>query len=99
MDVPHDPRSQRRRSYSSAGTNGRCGIALRELAWTEDVETRTVCLTEDGVLLRFVSTASRFRRRIRSYRGQPAELFQVPRGYTPLLAPKEAPSREAIGAE
>ena len=61
-------------------------------SWTEDVETRTVCITADGVLLRFlidgqiVSEA-----RSVSYRPQPAELFQVPPGYTPLLAPEGGP--------
>jgi hypothetical protein len=51
-----------------------------------------VCITADGVLLRFlvdgqiVSEA-----RSVSYGPQPAELFQVPAGYAPLLAPEGGP--------
>jgi hypothetical protein len=57
-------------------------------SWTEDVETRTVCTTEDGVLLQFlVDGKTVSEARSISYRHQPAELFQVPRGYLPLLAP------------
>jgi hypothetical protein len=34
-------------------------------SWTEDVETRTVCMTDDGVLLRFLVDGRRFHRRVR----------------------------------
>jgi putative ABC transport system substrate-binding protein len=47
---------------------------------------------EDGVLLRFLIDGKPVSEaRSVSYRGQPAELFQVPRGYTPLLAPEGGP--------
>ena len=68
------------------------GLHCVDWSWTEDVETRTVCITADGVLLRFlvdgqiVSEA-----RSVGYRPQPAELFQVPPGYAPLLAPEGGP--------
>jgi hypothetical protein len=55
------------------------------------VETRTVCMT-DGVLLRFLidgKTVSEARSV--TYRNQPADLFQVPAGYAPLLAPEGGP--------
>jgi hypothetical protein len=68
------------------------GLHCVEWSWTEDVETRTVCLTEDGVLLRFlVDSKTVSEARSVSYRGQPAELFQVPPGYAPLLAPEGGP--------
>ena len=68
------------------------GLHCVNWSWTEDVETRTVCLTEDGVLLRFLIDGKPVSEaRSVSYRGQPAELFQVPRGYTPLLAPEGGP--------
>jgi hypothetical protein len=61
-------------------------------SWTEDVETRTVCITEDGVLLRFVVDGRIVSEaRSVSYGPQPAELFQVPPGYSPLLAPEGGP--------
>jgi hypothetical protein len=40
------------------------GLHCVSWSWTEDVETRTVCMTEDGVLLRFLidgKTASEVR--------------------------------------
>ena len=68
------------------------GLHCVNWSWTEDVETRTVCLTEDGVLLRFLIDGKPVSEaRSVSYRGQPAELFQVPRTYTPLLAPEGGP--------
>ena len=68
------------------------GLHCVSWSWTEDVETRTVCMTEDGVLLRFLidgKTVSEARSV--SYRNQPAELFQIPPSYTPLLAPEGGP--------
>ena len=68
------------------------GLHCVNWSWTEDVETRTVCMTEDGVMLRFLidgKTVSEARSV--SYRNQPAELFQVPSGYAPLLAPEGGP--------
>ena len=68
------------------------GLHCVDWSWTEEVEMRTVCITADGVLLRFlidgqiVSEA-----RSVSYRPQGAELFQVPPGYMPLLAPEGGP--------
>jgi hypothetical protein len=68
------------------------GLHCVNWSWTEDVETRIVCMTEDGVLLRFlVDGKTVSEARSVSYRSQPAELFQVPRGYLPLLAPEGGP--------
>jgi hypothetical protein len=68
------------------------GLHCVNWSWTEDVETRTVCMTEDGVLLRFlVDGKTVSEARSVSYHSQPAELFQVPRGYAPLLAPEGGP--------
>ena len=52
------------------------------------METRTVCITADGVLLRFVIDAQTVTEaRSVNYRRQPAELFQVPRPLTPEGGP------------
>jgi len=68
------------------------GLHCVDWSWTEDVETRTVCITADGVLLRFlVDSKTVTEARSVSYRSQPAELFQVPRDYAPLLAPQWGP--------
>jgi hypothetical protein len=56
------------------------------------VETRTVCITVDGVLLRFVGDAQTVTEaRSVNYRRQPVELFKVPRGYTPALTSEGVP--------
>jgi hypothetical protein len=56
--------------------------------WTEDVETHTVCITADGVLLRFLVDNKRVSEaRSVNCRRQPAELLQVPPDYTPSLTP------------
>ena len=68
------------------------GLHCVDWSWTEDVETRTVCITADGVLLRFVVDDKIVSEaRSVSYGPQPVELFQVPQGYTPLLAPEGGP--------
>jgi hypothetical protein len=68
------------------------GLHCVDWSWTEDVETRTVCITADGVLLRFiVDSKTVTEARSVSYRSQLAELFQVPRDYAPLLAPQWGP--------
>ena len=68
------------------------GLHCIEWSWTEDLETRTVCLTEDGVLLRFlIDSKTVSEARSVSYRRQSVELFQVPSGYAPLLAPEGGP--------
>ena len=69
------------------------GLHCVDWSWTEDVETRTVCITPDGVLLRFlVDSKTVSEARSVSYRRQPVELFQVPPNYTPLLAPEGGPA-------
>ena len=68
------------------------GLHCVNWSWSEDVETRTVCITEDGVLLRFlVDNKTVSEARSVTYLRQPAELFQVPPGYAPLLAPEGGP--------
>ena len=63
------------------------GLHCTDWSWTEDVETHTVCLTPDGVLLRLVVDGKTvMQARSVSYARQPAELFQVPPNYTPALA-------------
>jgi hypothetical protein len=60
-----------------------------EWSWVEDGETHTLCATADGVALRLiVGGKTVIEARSVSYRPQPAELFKVPRGYAPALAPE-----------
>jgi hypothetical protein len=57
-----------------------------EWSWTEDVETHTICVTPDGVLLRLVVDAETvMEARSVRYRPQPPELFRVPTNYAPAL--------------
>lgn len=65
------------------------GLHCTDWMWTEDVETRTICTTADGVLLRLVvDGAIIMQARSVSYGAQAAELFQVPSNYSPALAPE-----------
>jgi hypothetical protein len=68
------------------------GVACTDGSWTDDVELHTACLTPDGVLLRLV-VDGKIVAEARSvlYAVQPPELFEVPSGYTPALAPEGVP--------
>lgn len=64
------------------------GLHCVDWSWTEDVEAHTVCVTADGVLLRLVVDGKTIKEaRSVNYARQGPELFQVPPGYTPALAP------------
>jgi hypothetical protein len=94
LDMPRRPDEPEPEAVLKRGTDSVvAGLQCVEWSWTEDVETRTVCVTADGVLLRFVvdgKTVSEAHSV--SYRPQPAELFQVPPNYAPALAPEGGPS-------
>ena len=93
LNMPRQPQEPGPEATLKRGNESAvAGLHCVDWSWTDGVETRTVCITADGVLLRFlvdgeiVSEA-----RSVSYSSQPAELFQVPRGYAPLLAPEGGP--------
>ncbi len=90
--LPLDP--ERGKPLKRGGEFVVAGLHCVEWSWTEDVETRTVCLTHDGVLLRLVVDGDTvMQARSVSYAPQPAELFQVPQGYEPALAPGGGPGQ------
>jgi hypothetical protein len=93
LDMPRRPEEPAPEATLKRGNESVvAGLHCVNWSWTEDVETRTVCLTEDGVLLRFLIDGKPVSEaRSVSYRRQPAELFQVPPGYAPLLAPEGGP--------
>jgi hypothetical protein len=65
------------------------GLHCVDWSWIVDVETRTVCLTPDGVLLRLaVDGQTIMQARSVSYGTQNSQLFQIPRDYSPALAPE-----------
>ncbi len=68
------------------------GLPCVDWSWSDDAETHTVCATADGVLLRHVVDGQTVRQaRSVRYGPQQAELFQVPRDYSPALAPEGGP--------
>jgi hypothetical protein len=72
--------------YKIAGQN------CIDWSWMDDTELHTTCLTPEGVLLRLVidgQTVAEARAVL--YAPQPSELFEVPRGYEPALAPEGGP--------
>ncbi len=68
------------------------GLICVDWSWMDDTEVHTACLTPDGVLLRLVIDG-RIVALAQSvlYAPQPPELFQVPPGYKPALAPEGGP--------
>jgi hypothetical protein len=83
--LPLDP--EKGEALTRGGEFVVAGLHCTDWSWTEDVETHTVCLTPDGVLLRLVVDGKTVMQALSvKYGPQPAELFQVPPGYTPALA-------------
>ena len=68
------------------------GVACIDWSWMDDTELHTSCLTPDGVLLRLLIDG-KIVAEARSilYAPQPPQLFEVPPGYTPALAPEGVP--------
>jgi hypothetical protein len=68
------------------------GAACTDWSWMDDVELHTACLTSDGVLLR-LRIDGKIVAEARSvlYARQPPQLFEVPPGYMPALAPEGVP--------
>jgi hypothetical protein len=88
--LPLDP--EKGEMLKRGGESVVAGLHCVDWSWAVDVETHTVCLTPDGVLLRLVvdGNAVMQARSVR-YARQPAELFRVPANYTPAIAPGGAP--------
>ena len=93
LDMPRPPQEPAPEAPLTRGNKSIvAGLHCINWSWIEGVETRTVCITADGVLLRFVVDAQTVTEaRTVNYRPQPAELFQVPRDYTPALTPEGGP--------
>jgi hypothetical protein len=69
------------------------GLNCVDWSWTLDAETHTACLTPDGVLLRLVVDGKTVMQAVSvKYGRQPADLFQVPPGYQPAIAPEGGPA-------
>jgi hypothetical protein len=67
------------------------GLHCTDWSWIDhgDDETPTACLTADGVMLRLVIGGTTIMQaRSVTYAKQPPEVFQVPSGYLPGLAPE-----------
>jgi hypothetical protein len=65
------------------------GLSCIDWSWTVDTETHTACLTADGVLLRLVIDGKTVMQAVSvKYGRQAPDLFQIPRGYQPAIAPE-----------
>ena len=72
--------------YKIAGQN------FVDWSWIDGTEMHTACLTLDGVLLRLIIDGQVVAEaRSVLYAPQPPELFAVPPGYEPALAPEGGP--------
>jgi len=84
---PADP--QKGAVLTRGGETVIAGLHCVDWSWTEDTDTHTVCVTEDGVLLRLIINGRTIlQARSVTYGKQPVELFQIPHGYSPALAPE-----------
>jgi hypothetical protein len=73
--------------YKIAGQN------CIDWSWMDGTEMHTACLTPDGVLIRLVIDGQIVAEaRSVLYAPQPPELFEVPPGYEPALAPEGGPT-------
>ena len=73
--------------YKIAGQN------CIDWSWMDGTEMHTACLTRDGVLLRLIIDGQVVAEaRSVLYAQQPPELFEVPSGYEPALAPEGGPA-------
>jgi hypothetical protein len=86
MSPPDGLELKRGREFTIAG------VACTDWSWMDDVELHTACLTLDGVLLRLLIDG-RIVAEARSvlYAPQPPQLFEVPPGFMPALAPEGVP--------
>ena len=65
------------------------GLQCADWSATDGSETRTWCLTPDGVLLRLVIDGKTIiQARSVHYSPQSPELFEIPRNYEPAIAPE-----------
>jgi hypothetical protein len=86
MSPPKDVQLKRGDEFTIAG------VACIDWSWMDDIELHTACLTPDGVLARLLIDGKMVAEaRSVLYAPQPPELFEVPPGYTPALAPEGIP--------
>ena len=86
MSPPEDAKLKHGGEFTIAG------VVCIDWSWMDDTELHTACLTPDGVLLRLLIDG-KIVAEARSvvYAPQPPELFEIPPGYEPALAPEGGP--------
>jgi hypothetical protein len=92
LDAPKRMSPQKGTILKRSGESKIARLNCIDWSWMDDTELHTACLTADGVLLRLVidgQTVAEARAVL--YAPQPSELFEVPRGYEPALAPEGGP--------
>ena len=94
LDMPQQPQDPGPKVTLKRGNDSVvAGLRCIDWSWTEDVDTRTVCVTADGVLLRFLVNGKIVTEaRSVNYSPQSTDLFHVPSDYAPLLAPEGGPA-------
>jgi hypothetical protein len=87
---PRGPIEPEKGAVLTRGGEGKvAGLSCTDWSWVEDVETHTVCATADGVALRLkVDGKTVVEARSVTYHKQKPDLFEVPPGYAPALAPE-----------
>lgn len=87
---PRGPIEPEKGAVLTRGGDGKvAGFACTEWSWVEEGEKHTVCATPDGVPLRLaIDDTTVVEARTVTYHKQKPELFEVPPGYSPALAPE-----------
>jgi hypothetical protein len=88
--LPRKPMAPQKGTTLKRGSESKiAGLSCIDWSWMDDTETHTACLTPDGVLLRVVIDGQIvMQARSVLYAAQSPELFKVPPGYEPALAPE-----------
>jgi hypothetical protein len=87
---PRGPIEPEKGAVLTRGGDGKAaGLPCTDWSWIEEGERHTVCATSDGVPLRLaIDGTIRVEARAVTYRKQKPDLFDVPPGYRPALAPE-----------
>jgi hypothetical protein len=92
LDAPKRMSPQKGTALKRGGESKVAGLSCIDWSWMDDTELHMACLTPDGVLLRLVADGQVVAEaRSVLYAPQPPELFEVPPGYEPALAPEGSP--------
>jgi hypothetical protein len=92
LEAPKRMSPQKGTALKRGGESKVAGLSCIDWSWMDDTEMHIACLTPDGVLLRLIVDGQVVAEAHSVLcTPQPPELFEVPPGYGPALAPEGGP--------